>query len=585
MHYLIIALVVGLAGTLPLLVRKRFATAAKLAAVVTLLTSVITYVALPSLAFPYWGLPSFLVVASWAAAGVLAYARDERDRESSSYGSRSHRRSREPSAYEGISERRSLLLAAALPALGVALLLLRLAASWTAFRAPDYVALIGDVQRSDWGKDVQRADPRHIRLVPQEMALWLANKQLGEAPGAVGSQFQITEESLTLQMIRGELWYVAALDFKDFGAWQSAGVSPGYVMVHGEDPLRQVVVKTDQKFAFTPNACFGKNLERHLWTSGYSMHGLVDYSLELDEAGKPWWVVSVYEPTIGWDGDRVLGVVIVDPENGAHAFSPVGAVPHWVDRVFPKSFVRQYIASWGALSAGWLNGWWYKKDVTEPETPSIVYGADGEPYWVTGVTSTNEHDESLIGLMYTHTRTGKSVFYRAVGGTDAAVLQAVDNKVTYRKLHGASPVLYNLYGTMASIVPLLGESHTFQGVAIVRIDNLQVAVGDTPLEALEEYRKLIPEHVDRIEPTASDLARTIEGKVSRIADIGNGTYYVYLEGVPAIFVGSRENARTMPLTKPGDRVRLKYLASGESPPIVEFENLSLPVVSGPPPEK
>lgn len=575
MHLLLIALAVAVIGTLPLLVRRRFGTAAKLAAPVAIVTAVLEYFALPSLVWPYWGLPSLLVVVCWVAAGALAYARDQHEAERE-YG----RRGREEA-----SERRSLLLAFGPAAVAVLVIVVRLFASWAAFRAPEYVSLIGEVKSSDWAKDVQRADPRHIRLVPQEMAHWLANKQLGEAPGAVGSQFQIAEESLTLQMIKGELWYVAPLDFKDFGAWQSAGVSPGYVMVHAEDPLRQVVVVTDRKFAYTPNACFGKNLERHLWMAGWRTKGLTDWSLEIDEAGKAWWVVTVFEPTVGWDGERVLGVVVVDPESGDTAFHAVGDVPNWVDRVFPRSFVKKYIASWGKLAAGWLNGWWYKKDVTEPETPSIVYGADGEPYWVTGVTSTNEHDESLVGLMYTHTRTGKSVFYRAVGGTDAAVLQAVNNKVAYRKLHGASPVLYNLYGTMASIVPLLGESHTFQGVAIVRIDNLQVAVGETPLEALEEYRKLIPEKIDRMEPSASDHSRTIEGKVARIADIGNGVYYVYLEGVPTVFVGSREHAKAMPLTKPGDKVRIKYLASGESPPIVAFENLSLPITPGPPPEK
>ncbi len=579
MHFLLIAAAVAVLGALPLLFRRRFGAASKLAAVAALVAAAVEYFALPSAVWPFWGATGILVVACWAVAGIVAYTHDERERE------RQYDRRRDYRSVDSAAERRSLLLAAGWPVIGAVLLAIRFASSWAAFRAPEYVALIGEVQRSDWAKDVQRADPRHIRLVPQEMAHWLANKQLGEAPGAVGSQFQIAEESLTLQMIRGELWYVAPLDFKDFGAWQSAGASPGYVMVHAEDPLRQVIVVTDRKFTYTPNACFGNNLERHLWTAGWRTKGLTDWSLEIDEAGKAWWIVSVYEPTIGWKGERVLGVVIVDPENGDTAFHAVGDVPHWVDRVFPKAFVQRYISSWGAYSNGWLNGWWYKKDVTEPETPSIVYGADGEPYWVTGVTSTNEHDESLVGLMYTHTRTGKSVFYRAVGGTDSAVLQAVNNKVAYRKLHGASPVLYNLYGTMASIVPLLGESHTFQGVAIVRIDNLQVAVGETPVQALEEYRKLIPESVDRIEPSASDHSRTIEGKVARIADIGGGTYYVYLEGVPTVFVGSREHARAMPLTKPGDKVRIRYLASGESPPIVSFENLSLPIVSGPPPEK
>jgi hypothetical protein len=334
-----------------------------------------------------------------------------------------------------------------------------------------------------------------------------------------------------------------------------------------------------------PGACFGENLERHLWSEGYYDVGLTDYTFEIDEAGKAWWVVTVFEPTIAFWGEMVTGVAVVDPGNGDITFYPLGRVPHWIDRVIPADFVENWIEAYGEYRNGWVNSWWGKKDIVVPEEPNIVYGSDGEPYWATGITSHNEKDESLVGLIYTHARTGKSVYYRAVGGTDTAVLEAVNNKVAYKKWHGASPVLYNLYGTMASIVPLLGESHTFQGVAIVRVDTLQVAVGEDQYVALREYQKMLAMSGQQVAFEAEHDQQRLEGTVDRFAAEVKGAetmYYLHLAGVDRLFTGASELSPKLPLTHEGDMVELVYIASGEDVvPLIGFDNRSLPLQASP----
>lgn len=560
----VLAAIVGALAAAPLFASKHFKLAAVFGAANVVAAYIIIYFGLPSLVWPLWGSLAALVLLDWVISAVihliLTYDEDRR-----------YTASRLP-FYVVIC--------------GFLVVTFRVASGCSAIRAPEYAALLGPMENREWTQDIQPADPKHIRLVPPEMAVWLADKQLGAAPGAIGSQFEIKENSLTLQMVRGELWYVAALDFKDFGTWQSTKAAPGYVMVHAEDPLRPVVVKTDERFAFMPHAYFSLNLERHLWTHGYASSGLTDYSFEIDEAGKAWWVVTVFEPTIAYGGEKVLGVAIVDPTDGAIQFHPTGKAPEWVDRVFPHDIVKMYVDKWGDLSGGWFNSWWSEQDLTKPEDVSIVYGADGQPYWVSGITSQNSKDNSLVRLIYTNSRTGKSVSYHAKGGTESAVLAAVNNKVSYRKWHGSGPVLYNLYGQMVSIVPLLGDNHTYQGVAIVKVDNLQVAVGESQQQALREFQKIMNDSGQQIAPEVKHARRELsEAKVDRFAvEMQNGepAYFLHLEGVPHIFTGGNGLSQKLRLTRAGDAVRVAYSDSGEDVmPLMAFDNLSFEIKTTP----
>lgn len=561
------ALIIGVLGAAPILVSKRFGVAAIMAVVYTLINWGVFYLLLPSLVWPLWGFLGGLLVATWLISAITGYIIHEFETRN----------------YETTSE--ASLIPIVLFGLGLLALIGRSCGGCAAFRAQEYASLIGPMEQREWTQDIQPADPKHIRLVPPEMARWLADKQLGSAPGAIGSQFDIKDGSMTLQMVKGELWYVAPLDFKDFGTWQSTKAAPGYVMVHAEDPLRPVVVKTDEHYAFMPGAYFDHDLERHMWTNGYASSGMDDFSFELDEAGKAWWVITVFEPTIAYNGEKVLGAAIVDPVNGAIDFHPMDKVPDWVDRVVPQSFAKMYANCWGDLGGGWVNSWWGEQNLMQAGDVEIIYGADGQPDWAIGMTSQNSKDSSLVRLIYLNSRTGKAVSYHAKGGTESAVLAAVNNKVSYRKWHGSGPVLYNLYGHMVSVVPLLGENHTYQGVAIVSVDNLQVAVGENQQQALREFQKIMNESGQQIAPDAKHEQKTLELKVDRFAvetQGGDAIYFLHLEGVPHIFTGGNTLSEKLRLTQIGDTVKVTYEDSGEGVmPLTAFDNVSLKIETSP----
>jgi hypothetical protein len=552
--FLLLGVIAGVIGSLPALAARRFVWAGVLAAVYSIASSCWFYSTPPSLASPLWGGVGSLVVLLWLVTGLLMSVR-------------------------GRKAATTLLFAVA----GVLVILVRAMSGWVGFHASEYASLIGPVREANWTDSTQPKDPKHKRLVPLDLARWMADKQLGEAAGAIGSQFHVDKERMTIQLIHDELWYVAPLDFSSYASWSSVARTPGYVMVSGEDPNRQPKVVTGLSLRYMPGAYFGDELGRYLFTHGYSSYDLDDYTFEIDEGGRAWWVITLTRPSISFWGDRVLGVVLVDPQTGEIVFEPMGHVPDWVDRVMPSELVAEYVNERGTLGGGWMNSWWAKHDLTTGERPSFIHGSDGQPYWVSEITSTGQHDLSLLGLLYTNARTGAVTLYKAKGALDTGVLNAVDGKVAYRKWHGDSPVIYNLYGTMGSIVPLLSDgSNVFQGVAIVDIVKpTEVAVGEDFDSALREYQKLLGQNGNGAVPELTKVTKTVEGTVDRfaasVASQGT-TYYVLLEGSRVLFTGGAALSPKLPLVKVGDNIRVTYIDSPESVvPMQTFDDLAIPL--------
>ena len=561
--FMLIAALVVFVGVLPLLLSARFVAAAIFGVIGWILASLIFWGATPSTTWPLLGGFGGFVVVMWIVSFIISAATADGDMDSSHVV---------PFIFACLG---------ALVYIGAAIF------GSEMVRSDEYAKMIGKVEERQWTEDVQPKDPRHVRLVPEELAFYLATKQLGASHKNVvlGSQFQIEKDELTLQLIRGELWYVAPLEFKGLFTWNSEGTSPGYVMISAEDPRRPVVVKTDTKIVYSPGAFFDKNLERHLWYS-YHDKGLTDFSFEIDEEGNPWWVVTVFEPTIGWSGERALGVVIVNPETGGHKFYAVKDVPSWVDRVVPAKFVKNYVDWNGKLSDGWLNSWTSKKNTTKGQDAFISYGADGNPYWVLDVTSDNANDKSMVGLVYVNSRTGETVKYRTQGGgTSDSVIDLVNSKVSYRKLHGSSPVLYNISGIMTAIVPLLGENHSYQGVALVDVINMQLVVADDSLGAFRQYEHLVTSSGQDLAPEKAHETKSVLGMVDRfVAEIRGGEtyYYLHIDRVPHIYVGNSDVSPKLRLTKLGDTVKCSFVDTKEDTlQLLSFDNTSLEVESSP----
>lgn len=563
--YALLALLVAGLGVLPYLFCKRFTGAVIQVSISFLLFWGLFYIAVPSLVYPFGGLIGGSVFLLWIIASIaVTLAYDDH------YG---------------------IWL---FPIIGFVVYIISFIVGSGIFNASQYAAML-NAEKRVWTQDVQPKNEKHMRMVATANAVYKATMAISQA-GAIGSQFQLSVDHTTLQVINKELWFVIPLDYNGFSVWWSVGQCPGYVMIHGEDPHRKPIVKIldeGKGFKYMPGAYFGDNLERYLRNNGYLKKGLTDETLEIDESGKAWWVVTAYKPTIIWSGEKTLGVVIIDPVTGDLQFHESGKIPAWVDRCDPKWLVQKYADWWGKYSGGWINSWWGKKGLLEPETPNLIYSEDGQPEWVTGITSRTSADASVVGLVYTNSRTGKSVYYEVAGGaTDTAILDAVakNSRVKYLSLHGTTPQLYNVYGTMASVVPLLNEQNAYQGCAIVNINDVQrIAVGSDQYEALREYQKLISHMGQQVVLDKERKLEKVSGIIERRSAEPSATgqnYYIKLAGIPKVFFGGSElSPAKLPVIKEGDRVQIEFYASDQDlVPMKTFDNLSI-VLKGSPAQK
>ena len=465
------------------------------------------------------------------------------------------------------------------------------AASWPILRATSLASVVGQVEKKEWNSSLAPVDPKHIRLVSNEQARWIGAKALSEG---LGSVYQ--PGSYSLQKIGDRLYWVAALDFQGWRRWVSMDSAPGAIVVDAHDPTAPArLVQKDAegheiKLRFTPGAFFGRNLERHVWSSGYATYELEGWHLELDDSFRPFWVVTALKPSIGFSGEKPEKVLTVNPDSGElKEYSPENTPP-WIDRVVPEEVAVNNLKWWGLYRQGWWSSWLGSQSLLEPtalngEAAWLVYGHDGRCYWYSGLTSVSDRDDTLLGYTLTDSRSGKTTEYKVSGttaGTANSAVSAAAAKVSnFRGYHPTQPIPYNIYGHLAYIVPIVNENHLFQRVAIVDVTCQKVALGEDKQSALQEFKQLLGGvSGNGASPTLDSAVKSVTFTVSRMAESvrnGNSTVYLYTGSFPGrTFFGSSQQGPQLFLTREGDSVTIKFLDTDESLiPIQEIKNPAL----------
>lgn len=446
-----------------------------------------------------------------------------------------------------------------------------------------YRNLLGNVKESNFTKDVSPVNSNEIRLVDEDMAMKLGDKKLGEVP-AIGSVSKLGK--FHIQNVDGELCWVAPLVHRDAIKWITniKGTS-GYVRVSASNPqdvrLVQEVNGKPIKIVYQPEAYLHQDLKRHMYLKGYTNVGMTDFTLEVDDSGKPYWVVSLYENAIGYGGKNAIGIATVDTQTGEVKSYDLKNAPKWIDRIQPEEFMVNQINDWGKYVNGFLNAVISEKGVlVATEGTSLVYGDDGKSYWYTGITSAGA-DDSTIGFILIDTRTKEARLYKQPGATETAAMVSATGKVQEKNYEATFPVVYNILGKPTYVMSLKDKAGLVKMVAFVSVEDFNiVGIGDTKDEALRSYREQLKSKGNKVELANDNTKQVTTGVVQRInSDVldGNTSYYFTLEGVnDAIFVVTSKVSQKVPLTKEGDSVQIGYDKEQKGLiEAIEFDNISI----------
>ena len=458
-------------------------------------------------------------------------------------------------------------------------------ASWGMLRADAYRA-IAEVTEKPLDADVEIIDQTHARLVDQKLAERRALELLGVEKG-LGSSYSIGTP--TVQMVAGKQVWVAPLEPAGFWVWLTERGAPGYVVVSATNYSDAKIV-LDHPLRYTRNSWFGDNVERRAWNHAPAS-AQTDPSFELDDAGKPYWVVTTYAHVAGGDGPKVTGALIMDATNGKIQDASVGEQPAWVDRIQPEWITAERLELWGDYVHGWTN--FSLQDVVHP-TPgmSLVNLRDGRSAWFTGIVnarSQSQNSAATNGFALVDTRSGKATIYYKQGVSEAAAAAALEGAVQDKRYSATLPIAYNVHGSLAYVSTLKDFSGNPKLVGMVSaLDRSVVATGQT----LQDVTRLYVDHLrmasDRLTTLGAEAAPvTVEGTIVRSGPLtveGKGYQKVLVDvggerrqydidmAVPAF--------RAIAMAIPGDRVTLKVLA-GAADGVDEVRDLHVDFVAAP----
>lgn len=518
------------------------------------------YIGLPVFDYGFKGLPLLLLISSAAASGIL-------------FSDKSGASAKSPFTriYMGIIAIAALYL-----------FLLPVFTTWALFRADGYHELLGEVKvGSNFSEDVAPISTEKIRIVDQDVAHRVGDKVLGAKP-SLGSQTKLG--TFRLQKVKDKLYWVSPLEHSGFFKWlKNSSGTPGYVMVSAtnvrEVKLVQDVGNKPVKIKYL-NSAFGlDNLERHLCLNGYLTVGKAEYVFEIDDEGKPYWVVALYDKEIGFSGDEVFGVAVVDCETGEINEYSIDEAPKWIDRIQPANIVKDQLDYWGEYVLGYWN-LSNEQKLTTTSGISLVYGADDKSYWYTSLTSVGK-DNSTVGFVLVDTRTKETKWYKQIGATEQAAQTSATGKVQEKGYVASFPITYNINGIPTYVMSLKDRAGLIKMMAMVSVqDYTIVGVGNNLKESLRSYKNALNSSGNSIKPTGGKDELSASGKLIRFAaDVssGNTYYYMIIEGhEERIFVGSSQISNELPLSKAGDSVKVEFDEAGsQQVDISGFDNVMI----------
>ena len=441
------------------------------------------------------------------------------------------------------------------------------------FHQNSYKNQMPEPENRVFSADVQAIDIERLPVVDRSLAALLADKKLGEKP-ALGSQVVLGIP--TIQKVNDKLVWIVPLLHSGFFKWlANNNGTPGYILVSATNP-RDITYAENFPIKYQPNAYFIDNLQRHTRFFGGLFTGLTDYSFEINDEGRPYWVVTTYKNLVGFRLPEADGVIIIDAGTGQSVRYSIDNVPDWVDRVQPVDFVMTQIGNRGQYIHGIFN--FSNKDKFQTsEGYAIVYNG-GRCNLYTGLTSVGS-DESVIGFMLVDMVTKIPYRYQISGATEYAAQQSAQGKVQNLRYIASFPLITNVDGQPTYFMTLKDDAGLIKQYAFVSVtDYASVGTGETIGAALSNYQSVLKNTSGSSAIDTSGQQQTLQGTIDRISSelSGGDTVYIMIvkEQPNKIFTSVSDISPELALTKEGDSIEISYAKTERSViNIAEFDNL------------
>lgn len=435
------------------------------------------------------------------------------------------------------------------------------------FNSSSYSSRIIINQDKDFATEVKEVDFDHVPLLDRDSTLKIGDRVMGEMTDLV-SQFNVSDIYTQINY-NNNIVRVTPLEYDGIIKYftnRGKGIT-GYIVVNsvtGEADL----VRLEKGMKYMPSAMFNEKLERKLRFS-YPTEIFGEANFELDNEGKPYWVV----PTITYSGiglkEEITGVVVLDPVTGSSKKYDVDEVPNWIDHVYSADLILEQVNDWGKYNGGFFNSIFGQKNVVATTTGYNYMVQDDDVFLYTGITSVAS-DESNLGFILTNMRTKETNYYLIPGAEEYSAMASAEGQVQQMKFTSTFPLLINLNGKATYLVSLKDNSGLVKMYGFVDVQNYQkVIVTDANegiIAAKDNYLKNVGNALSKDILEDSIVIQSINTAIIN----GNTYYYIEATNGRKYKASIKVNEDILPFAKVGTTLNVTY---HESPLVIDINSI------------
>ncbi len=423
------------------------------------------------------------------------------------------------------------------------------------FNSKSYASRITINEDTEFEDDVKEVDFSKIPLLDKDSSQKLGDRVMGEMPELV-SQFDVSDLYTQINY-NDEIMRVTPLEYSGIIKYFSNrknGVK-GYITVNSVNGKAELV-KLDKGMKYMPSAMFNENLNRKLRFS-YPTEIFGEASFEIDNDGKPYWIV----PTLSYSGvgmkEKVTGIVALDPITGHSKKYALDEVPSWVDHVYSAYLIIEQVDDWGQYRGGFWNSIFGQKNVVATTEGYNYLVMDDDVYLYTGITSTLA-DESNIGFILTNMRTKETHYYAVPGAEEYSAMGSAEGQVQQMSYIATFPLLINLKGKPTYLVSLKDNAGLVKMYAFIDVQDYQNVVVTDYKEGIEKAAENYLNNFKGEKNTDSDKEAKVTITNLKEVTIDGNTYYYFESDEDKYRVSIKVNPSLLPFIKDGDEVNIFY---------------------------
>ncbi len=436
------------------------------------------------------------------------------------------------------------------------------------FRSKDYYNRINVNEGGLFEEDIKEVDFNTLPLLDKLSSQKLGDRVMGQMTELV-SQFRVSNLYTQINY-KQDIVRVTPLEYANFIKYftnRKNGIT-GYIILNSVTGKAELV-KLDKGMKYMPSAYFHENLHRAL-RFRYPTQILGTPNFEVDNNGKPYWIV----PTIKYSGvglrKDVTGVIIFDPITGNGEKFKTKDVPTWVDHVYPSDLIIEQVNDWGAYKQGYINSIFGQKGMVATTEGYNYTVMNDDVYLYTGITSVGS-DESNIGFILSNLRTKETNFYSVSGAEEYSAMASAEGQVQQMKYKASFPLLINLNNKPTYLLSLKDNAGLVKMYAFVDVVDYQKVVVTDAKYGIEAAAK---NYLGDDELNVSDSALiTTEIVVSRIKEAtidGTSIYYLIDNENNKYQVSIKINRDLIPFIEVGNKVNISYKDTKEVKEIIKL---------------